>query len=104
MANKYLKKSYFKQSLDANPDFLIAVHGISSIYIKTGDYTQALNFLHSNLKKNPRAAILHADLARTYEALKNFKQARRSWNLVLKLVPPTSSLAREAQERLLQLN
>ena len=97
-------KLYFKQSLDINPDFLIAVHGISSIYIKTGDYTQALNLLHSNLTKSPGAAILHSDLAKVYEALKDYKQAKKSWELVLKLVPPQSHLAREAREKLLSLD
>ncbi|MEN8212434.1 MAG: tetratricopeptide repeat protein, partial [Thermodesulfobacteriota bacterium] len=87
-------RSYFQQSLNINPDFLSAVHGISSIYIKTGDYTRALNFLHSYLKKNPGAAILHSDLAKAYEALKDYKQAKKSWELVLELAPPQSHLAR----------
>jgi len=97
-------KSYFKKALDIYPDFLIAIHGISSIYIKTGYHAKAINFLHYKLKTNPGAAILHSDLAKAYEGLKDYNQAKRSWELVLKLIPPTSSLAREAQEKLLQFN
>ncbi len=94
-------KFYFKKALDIQPDFLFAVHGLSSIYIQTGYYDQAINYLHYKLKVNPRAAILHSDLAKAYEAIKNYNQARKSWNLLLKLVPSTSPLAKEAQERLL---
>lgn len=94
-------KSYFKKALEIQPDFLFAVHGLASIYIQTEYYSQAINYLHYKLKVNPRAAILHSDLAKAYEAIKNYNQAKKSWDLVLKLVPSTSPLAREAQERLL---
>ncbi len=94
-------KSYFKKALDIQPDFLFAVHGLSSIYIQTGYYSQAINYLHYKLTVKPRAAILHSDLAKAYEAIENYNQAKKSWNLVLKLVPSTSPLAKEALERLL---
>ena len=97
-------KTYFEKSLEIRPDFLIAIHGLASIYIETGYYTLAIDFLHHELKRNPGAAILHSDLAKVYEALKDFNKARRSWDIVLKLVPETSHLAREAQKRLLKLN
>jgi type IV pilus assembly protein PilF len=96
-------KLYFKQALEINPDFLTAIHGISSIYIENKNYKQAFNLLHYHLKKQPRAAILHSDLAKAYESIGNFKQARRSWNLVLELLPATAPLALEAQKRVLQL-
>jgi type IV pilus biogenesis/stability protein PilW len=96
-------KQYFIESLDIRPDFLIALHGLASIYIETGDYSQSLDFLHHELAKNPGAAILHSDLAKTYAALKDFDNARNSWNKVLKLVPETSFLAKEAQKRLYEL-
>ncbi|MDM8536570.1 tetratricopeptide repeat protein [Desulfobacterales bacterium HSG17] len=99
-----LAKSYFNKALDVHPDFLIAIHGISSLYIKTGYHAKAITFLHYKLKTNPGAAILHSDLAKAYEGLKDYNQAKRSWELVLRLVPSTSPLAREAQVKLLQLN
>jgi len=97
-------KTYFKKSLEFRPDFLIAVHGLASIYIETGYYPRAINFLHRELEKNPGAAILHADLAKVYDALKDFKKAKKSWEVVLKLVPETSPLAREATKKLSELN
>ena len=95
---------YFTQSLEIRPDFLIAIHGIASIYIETRYYSQAIDYLHNELKKNPAAAIIHSDMAKAYEGLKDFDQAKRSWDTVLKLVPETSPLAREAQKRLSMLN
>ena len=97
-------KQYFIESLDIRPGFLIAIHGLASVYIQTGAYTQSLDFLRHELTKNPGAAILHSDLAKTYDVLKDFDNAIRSWNVVLELVPETSSLAKEAQKRLFELN
>lgn len=97
-------QTYFEKSLEIKPDFLSAVHGLASIYVETGYYPHAVNFLHYAIEKNPSAAILHSDMAKTYEALQYFKKAKKSWKIVLKLVPDTSPLAREAKKRLLELN
>ncbi|MBU8909779.1 MAG: tetratricopeptide repeat protein, partial [Desulfobacterales bacterium] len=97
-------KTYFEKSLEFRPDFLIAVHGLASIYIETGYYPHAIKFLHHALEKNPGAAILHSDLAKVYEALKEFNKAKKSWEVVIKIEPATSPLAREAEKRLLELN
>jgi type IV pilus assembly protein PilF len=97
-------KKYFEKSLEIRPDFLIAIHGLASIYTETGYYPPAIDFLHRALEKAPGAAILHADLAKIYTALKDFKKAKKSWEVVLKLVPETSPLAREATKKLFELN
>ena len=97
-------KVYFKKSLEIRPDFLYSIHGLASIYIETKNYTQAIGFLHRALERSPGAAILHSDLAKVYDALNDFDKARRSWEVVLKLEPETSPLAREAQKRLFELN
>ncbi len=93
-------KTYFKKSLEINPNFLVSIHGLATIYTKTANYRQALDYINRHLEKNPGAAILHADLAKVYEALRQFERAKKSWQIVLKLVPETSPLAREAQDRL----
>jgi len=97
-------KTYFKKSLEIRPDFLNAVHGLASIYIETGYHTLAIDLLHQSLKTKPDAAILHSDLAKVYEALKEFDNARKSWNIVVKIEPANSPLSREAQTRLFDLN
>jgi type IV pilus biogenesis/stability protein PilW len=97
-------KTYFEKSLEIKPNFLRAVHGLASIYIETKRHAMAIDFLHHALVKNPGAAILHSDLAKVYEALNDFKKAKKSWEVVLKLVPETSPLARQAEKRLFELN
>jgi len=96
-------KTYFEKSLEIRPNFLIAVHGLASIYIETARYTMAKNFLDHALVKNPGAAILHSDLAKVYEEIGDFNKAKKSWEVVLKLAPETSPLAREAEKRLFEL-
>ena len=97
-------KNYFIKSLEIRPNFLVAVHGLASIYIETGDHNQAIDFLQHAMENNPEAGIIHSDMAKVHEALKNFDAARKSWNIVIKLEPATSPLAREAQKRLNNLN
>lgn len=94
---------YFEKSLDIQPNFFIAVHGLASIYIETRDYYRAIDVLHRALEADPGVAIFHYDLAKVYEALKDFDKARKSWEVVHKLAPETSPLAREAQKRLYEL-
>jgi Tfp pilus assembly protein PilF len=95
---------YFNKSLEIRPDFLVSIHGLASVYLETGYYTQAVDLLEHALDKNPGAAILHSDMARLHETLKEFDKAKKSWNLVIKLEPETSPLARQAQKRLDKLN
>lgn len=102
---KYEKaNSYFKKSLEINPRFLISIHGLASVFLQKGDYLQAIDFIEKELKRDPGAAILHSDIAKAYEGVNNFSKAKESWNIVLKLVPETSMLSREAKKKLDQLN
>ncbi len=95
---------YFNKSLQINPKFLISVHGLASVYLETGAHLQAIEFLNPELKKEPDAAILHSDIAKAYEGINDFSKAKKSWGTVLRLVPESSSLAREAKKKLTELN
>ncbi len=102
---KYEKAGfYFNKSLQINPGFLISIHGLASIYLETGLYSKAIDFLYIALKKEPDAAILHSDMAKAYEGMKDFSKAKKSWGTVLKLIPENSQLAREAKQKLNELN
>jgi type IV pilus assembly protein PilF len=101
---KYEKaKSYFLKALDINPGYLVPAHGLASVFIETGYQYQAIDFLKRMLQKFPDAAILHSDMAKAYASVKRFDQAKRSWQVVLKLEPDHSPLAKEAQKRLFEL-
>lgn len=102
---KYEKADfYFNKSLQLNPRFLISIHGLASVYIQTKAYLKAIDFLHQELKRDPEAAILHSDMAKAYEGIHDFSNAKKSWEIVLKLVSETSPLAREAKKKLHELN
>ncbi len=97
-------KEYFLKALDFRPSYLVPAHGLASILIETGYQYQAIDFLHRQLQKSPSAAILHSDLAKAYESVQRFDQAKRSWQVVIKLEPETSALAKEAEKRLYDLH
>ncbi len=95
-----LAETYFKKALDELPWFMAASHGLATVYLQTGRVDQAMDYLHTCLNRSPDAAILHADLAKAYEAKGMKHQAEKSWQMVLTLVPERSALAREAHIKL----
>lgn len=92
--------NYFNKSLDNRPGFLNALHGVASVYIKKRSFFKAVQYLRKALKRQPDAAILHADLAKAYTGLRDYKNARNSWLHVLQTVPETHPLAKEARKNL----
>ncbi|MCG8635717.1 MAG: tetratricopeptide repeat protein [Desulfobacterales bacterium] len=94
---------YFNKALDEKPGFITAVHGLAQVLLRTGQADRAIAYLHNHLRRNPDAAILHADLAHGYEAKGQLKQAVKSWELVIKLLPENSPLARKAESKLIDL-
>ena len=99
----HLAETYFQKALDKQPWFPAATHGLAQVYLQTGQVDQAMEYLHKCLLRNPDMAILHADIAEAYEK-KGFKQqAIKSYQLILKLVPERSALAKRAEARLMEL-
>ncbi len=98
-----LAKENFLKALKLSPDFIQAVHGLATVFIKTGQGYPAVDFLNKKIKKAPGAAILHADLAKAYEITQQFLDATKSWETVIKLAPG-SSLAAEAKSNIKKLN
>lgn len=94
---------YFLKSLDEKAWFITASHGLAQVYIQSGQLNRAMRYLHRCLRRSPDIPILHADLAEVYEIQGQKRQAINSWQLVLKLVPENSSLARKAERRLSNL-
>jgi type IV pilus assembly protein PilF len=91
---------WFSQALDAWPGYVKAVNGLAQVFLETRRENQAIDFLKTNLKKNPEAAILHAGIARAYEVKGLIGEALQSWQNVLKYAHEDSSLAKTAKDRL----
>ncbi len=94
---------YFNKALDEKPGFISPTHGLTQVYLRTGQIDRAIAYLHKNLKRHPNAPILHADLAHAYEAKGMRRQAIKAWELVLELIPENTPLARKAEDRLIEL-
>ncbi|MCP3942166.1 MAG: tetratricopeptide repeat protein [Desulfobacteraceae bacterium] len=98
-----LAETYFKKALDKRPGFITASHGLAQVYLQSGRVDKAMDYLHKCLQRSPKTAIFHADLAQAYGAKGFGYQAIKSWELVLKLVPEHSGLAKKARTRLSEL-
>ncbi len=98
--NQPLARKYFSKALNLKPDFINAVHGLATSYIQSGNARKAEAIIEKTLKKRPNASVLHADLARAYEALNQSSQARAAWERVLLFAPEATPLALEAESKL----
>jgi type IV pilus assembly protein PilF len=97
-------KVWFLQSLDVLPCFVTASHGLARVFLDTRRPDLAINFLTTCLRRIPEAAILHADLAQSYEAIGQTDQARQSWEKVLAYANEDTALAKTARDRLAALD
>ena len=98
--NYLLAETYFSQALDISPEFVTAVHGQARVLLETRRETQAVKFIKARLLQNPEAAILHADLARAYEAKGWTSEAENAWRNVLRYAKENTELKKTAAERL----
>jgi Tfp pilus assembly protein PilF len=97
-------ETYFSQALDLSPGFVTAAHGLSVVFLETGRENDAVRFLTARLMEHPESALLHADLARAYEAKGWTNEARQSWQNVLHYAKKNSELKKTAAKRLSALN
>jgi type IV pilus assembly protein PilF len=107
----YLKKqnyiqseSWFSQALDASPGYVTASHGLAQVFLETRQESRAIDVLKTSLETHPEAAVLHAGLARAYEAKGRISEARKSWQKVLQYTKARSDLNKTAAERLSTLD
>lgn len=98
--NYLFAENNFLKALNEEPDFINAIHGLASVYLESGNPFKAETLLEKKLAKLPRAAILHADLAETYEIMNRPKRAKEIWKQVLLFAPEGTPLALTAESRL----
>ena len=96
----FFAENNFLKALNEEPYFINAIHGLASTYLESGNPFKAEALLGKKLAKLPRAAILHADLAKTYELMNRPDRAKEMWEQVLLFAPEASPLALTAESRL----
>ncbi len=93
-----LAEHYFSRALEEQPEFINAIHGLATVYLKTSNLQSALHLINKGIKNNSgtaAVAVLYADLARIYEKSGQHGKAKASWRKVIE-VAPDSALAEEA--------
>lgn len=102
-----LAQRYFSMALEAQPDFINAIHGLATTYIETAELQSAFKILTQRIEKEKNSggavAVLYGDLATVYEQNQQFGKAKESWQKVVELAPSGSKLAEEASQKLNQL-
>jgi len=89
--------------LKLNPNFINAIHGLATTYLAQSQISIARQLLDKSILKYPDIPIFHADLAKALEKLGLRKEARQSWQQVIKLAPE-SELTKEAVNELTRLS
>ncbi|QTA83773.1 Tetratricopeptide repeat-containing protein [Desulfonema limicola] len=84
-----IAEKYYKEALEHQPKYVIALRGLARIYTAKGDFIQALNTLDKALELAPRFPPLYMDLADLYTASSNHKEAVETYKKVIALFPDT---------------
>ncbi|MFO7749012.1 MAG: tetratricopeptide repeat protein [Desulfobacteraceae bacterium] len=92
-------KENFAKAIDIRPGFINAIHGIAVTNLATRQAHLSVELLEKTVADRQGIAILHYDLAKTYEALDRHRAAKKQWRAVMEL-SPDSDLAKEAKRHL----
>ena len=91
---------YYKDALKLQPDFVNALRGVGRTYLAMNQGRLALRYLVQAVKKAPKVADIHFELAEAYLLVGEIDQARFSYETVIDLAPADSTLAIKAKQRL----
>ncbi len=92
-----LAEKYYRDALELEPNFIIALRGLGRTYIAMGIAADAVAILEKAVKNYPRSAELYFYLAKAYSLYREYKKAISAYNKVVELAPE-SSIAVEAQK------
>ncbi|MCK5310658.1 MAG: tetratricopeptide repeat protein [Desulfobacteraceae bacterium] len=101
--NYNLAKDYFLQALKKSPNYSKALHGFATVCLELNCESVAIAKLQRASYKLPESLIIHYDIARIYEKLGQYSEAKQHWKKVIDLAPEGSKFIPEAKNRLKQL-
>jgi tetratricopeptide (TPR) repeat protein len=93
---------YYRQALEADPDYALAHFDLANLYDERGDRDQALEHYQAALRVSPHYADAHYNLALLYQSANQPMKAVRHWTEYLKLDPQSqwSGIARRELAKL----
>ncbi len=92
--------NYYKEALEIQPDFAIALYGTGRTYLVMKENKLALRYLEKAVKSAPKVGEYHFYLAEAYRLNGQTAQAKESYLTVIDLEPQDSELATQARQRL----
>jgi tetratricopeptide (TPR) repeat protein len=95
-------EKYFNEALALKKDFVNALWGLAKTYNATGRYSEAIGKLEAALKKDPKSAVVHYELGKSYQGLGERTKAQNEFAQVVQLAPD-SPLAADAQKAIFDL-
>jgi tetratricopeptide (TPR) repeat protein len=94
--NYEMAERYYKEALDLQPRYVIALRGLGRTYLAQRRIPQAIETLEKAADLAPRFPALYLDLARAYAAAANDEAALDAYRKVMALAPD-SDMAEEAE-------
>ncbi len=98
-------EEYYKEALEVEPKFIIALRGLGRTYIAMKRYDRALATIEKALDITPRFPPLYMDMAEAYAGSRNYQAAIQTYKKIIALFPNSDfaeQARREAGEILLQ--
>ena len=95
-------EKYYRDALDLQPDFALALRGLGKTYIALNKLPEAVSILEKAVKTLPHSADLHMDLGNAYHMQGQAQKALFSYQKVKSLVPD-SPLSEAAQKEIIKL-
>lgn len=93
---------FYRQALEADPDYPLAHFDLANLYDERGDRAKALEHYLAALRVSPNYADAHYNLALLYQGSNQPMKAVRHWTTYLKL-DPASTWANVARRELAKL-
>jgi type IV pilus assembly protein PilF len=97
--NYQMAERYYRQALDLQPRYIIALRGLGRTYLAAGKISQAVETLEKAVEMAPRFPALYLDMARAYAAAADLEAARDAYRKTMALAPDTD-LARTAKQEI----
>ena len=92
-------KRCFREALEMDPQFTIALHWLGRTYIELGNIPEATASLEKAVQMTPEVVEIHFDLGRAYTLSKAYNNAMYEYRRVMEL-DPGSLLADEAKQHI----
>jgi tetratricopeptide (TPR) repeat protein len=87
LQNYERSERYYLEALDLQPEFVMALRGLSRTYVAMGRISEAISRLKKAIRIAPKLAVLHYDLGKAYQLTGDSEKAIMAFQQVMNLAP-----------------